>query len=515
MSRGLLRSSLIVSLFTFLSRIFGVVRDAIFAHYLGDSAATDAFYIAFKIPNLSRRIFAEGAFAQAFVPVLSEYQENKTKEETQLFLQNIYGTLGGILILISSVGVITAPVIAFIFAPGWFFDNPESYETTSELLRFTVPYMFFISMVACAGAVLNTHNRFAVPAFTPVLLNICLISATLFIAPYFDKPQHGVAFGVLIAGIVQLLFQLPFLIRVGALVKPVWGWGYSGVQKVIKLMIPSIIGSSATQINLLIGSILASTLVSGSVSWLYYSDRLMEFPVGLFGIALGTVILPKLSKQFASSSEKGFSETLDWAIKLTLTISIPSVVALIILAAPMIATIFGHGKVDLRGVQNSAASLIAYAFGVMGFIMVKIFSPAFYARKDTKTPMRFGLISVAINIFASIVLIFFLAHVGLALATSLAAISNAALLYSALIKRGIYQSACKWRLFFIQLFIANFILAIVLLFVPQIEEWMSWTLWFRVKMMCAVVLGSALIYFFVLIVVGLKPKELLGVASEQ
>ncbi len=509
MTKALLKSSLVVAIMTLLSRIFGVTRDAVFAHYLGYEGATDAFYIAFKIPNLMRRIFAEGAFSQAFVPILSEYKESQSEAEIKYFISNVYGTLGAILLVISTIGILATPVIAFIFAPAWFFDDYEKYNVTSQLLRFTVPYMFFISMVACAGGVLNTYGKFAIPAFTPVLLNICLISATIWLAPHFETPQVGVACGVLLAGIIQLLFQIPFLLKLQILDWPCWGWTYDGVRKVVRLMIPSIIGSSASQINLLVGSILASTLVTGSVSWLYYSDRLMELPVGLFGIAVGTVILPKLSKDFVAKSVDKFSHTLDWALRIVILIAVPSVVGLMMLSGPLIATIFGHGKVDLYGVEMSSKSLIAYAIGALGFILIKVLSPAFYARKDTMTPMKFGIYSMAINVVLSLVLLIPLAHVGLALSTSIAAIVNAGLLLYALIKRGIYTPQVGWGAFLIKIALANSVLILFLFITPHVGEWMAWGVMLKIIILSGLVIVGMVTYFSTLFLLGVRPKSFL------
>ncbi len=509
MSKALLKSSFVVAAMTMLSRIFGVIRDIVFSHYLGATGGADAFFIAFKIPNLMRRIFAEGAFSQAFIPVLADHKHQGDAELTRRFIADIWGTLGAILFVVSVVGVFVAPVIAFCFVPGWYFDKPDQYELTVLLLRFTTPYILFISLVACAGGILNSYGKFAVPAFTPVLLNLSLIFATLFIAPRFVNPQIGIACGVFIAGAAQLIFQVPFLLKLNVLAKPRWGWKTPAVKKVVKLMLPSIIGSSASQINLLVGSIMASTLVTGSVSWLYYSDRLMEFPVGVFGIAVSTVILPKLSQQHVGDNQEHFSRTLDWALRLVLIIGTPAVIGLIFLSEPIIATIFGHGVISAHDVTMASNSLIAYAVGTQGFILVKVLSPGFFARKDTKTPMRFGIISVVTNIVLSLILLYPLQHVGLALATSLAAIVNAGLLFITLYRRKIYVPDRGWMLMFVRVVLANIILGMFLFYFSSItNHWFEQPLLDKIIFLLEMVVGGGVLYFILLAIFGLRLEHL-------
>ena len=494
---------------TMLSRVFGVVRDIVFSHYLGATGGADAFFIAFKIPNLMRRIFAEGAFSQAFIPVLAEHKHEGDDELTRRFISNVWGTLGAFLFLISVIGIFLAPVIALIFVPGWYFDKPNQYQLTVLLLRFTTPYILFISLVACAGGILNSYGKFAVPAFTPVLLNVSLIMATIFLTPYYSNPQVGIACGVFIAGLVQLAFQLPFLFQLGVLALPRWGWNTPAVKKIVKLMLPSIVGSSASQINLLVGSILASLLVTGSVSWLYYSDRLMEFPVGVFGIAVSTVILPKLSQQHVGENKEHFSRTLDWALRLVLIIGTPAVIGLIFLSEPIIATIFGHGAITANDVTQASKSLIAYAIGTQGFILVKVLAPGYFARKDTKTPMKFGLIAVVTNIALSLILLYPLQHVGLALATSLAAIVNAILLFITLYRREIYRPEAGWGGMILRSVIANVILAAFLIYFSAIDShWFDLPLLEKVIFLLKMVVGGGALYFFVLALLGLRLSHL-------
>lgn len=509
MSKALLKSSLVVAIMTMLSRVFGVIRDIVFSHYLGATGGADAFFIAFKIPNLMRRIFAEGAFSQAFIPVLADHKHQGDAELTRRFISDVWGTLGAILFVVSIVGVFIAPIIAFCFVPGWYFDKPEQYDLTVLLLRFTTPYILFISLVACAGGILNSYGKFAVPAFTPVLLNLSLIFATIFMAPYFSNPQVGIACGVFIAGTAQLLFQLPFLLKLKVLAKPRWGWNTPAVKKILKLMLPSVIGSSAAQINLLIGSILASTLVTGSVSWLYYSDRLMEFPVGVFGIAISTVILPKLSQQHIGENQQNFSRTIDWALRLVLIIGTPAVIGLIFLSEPIIATIFGHGAIAAHDVKMASNSLVAYAIGTQGFILVKVLSPGFFARKDTKTPMRFGMIAVVTNVVLSLILLFPLQHVGLALATSVAAIVNAGLLFNNLYRNKIYVPDNGWKLMFTRVIISNVILAVFLIYFTSCNDnWFEQQLLDKIAFLVQMVIGGGGLYLISLAILGLKPAHL-------
>ena len=339
MSKALLKSTGIVSAMTSLSRVSGFIRDMLYAQLFGAGAGTDAFFVAFRIPNFLRRLFAEGAFSQAFVPVFSEYQTQHQQAELRELVDQVTGTLGAILLLITALGVLAAPLLILLFAPG-FSSDAGKYQLTVDMLRITFPYLLFISLTALAGGVLNSCGRFAIPAVTPVLLNLTMIAAALWLAPHMEKPVMGLAWGVFIAGVVQLGFQIPFLRQIKLLPRPRWGWASAGVQQVLKLMLPAVFGSSVAQVNLLIDTLLASFLVSGSVSWLYYSDRLVEFPLGIFGVALGTVILPKLSRHHASAETAHFSQTLDWALRWALLIGVPATVALVILAGPMLAALF-------------------------------------------------------------------------------------------------------------------------------------------------------------------------------
>jgi putative peptidoglycan lipid II flippase len=467
---GLLRSSGVVGFFTMLSRFLGLARDVVFARVIGAEALADVFFVAFKIPNFFRRLFAEGAFAQAFVPILGEYREKGSVAAVRQLVSRVAGNLGLTLILLTLLIIIASPLMAAIFAPSWYMDNPSKFAATSEMLRITFPYLLFISMTGLAGAVLNSYDRFAVPAFTPVLLNLCLILAALFAAPLFDEPAYALAWGVLLAGIVQFLFQLPFLKTIHMLPMPKVDWQDSGVKKVLVLMAPAIFGVSVSQINLLLDTVLATFLPTGSVSWLYYSDRLSELPLGVFGIAIATVILPNLSRHHVAQSTQAFSETLDWALKMILLIAVPAAAALILLAEPILVTLFFYGEVmTVRDMAMASLSLKAYAAGLIAFMLIKVLAPGFFARQDMRTPVRIGVIAMIMNMLFNLLLVIPLhsywqvGHLGLAAATSLSAFLNAILLYFALRKQDIYQPMSGWLRFFIRLAVAVMVMLFVLI----------------------------------------------------
>lgn len=466
---GLLRSSGVVGFFTMLSRFLGLARDVVFARIIGADALADVFFVAFKIPNFFRRLFAEGAFAQAFAPILGEYRQKGSAAAVRELVSRVAGNLGLTLILATLLIVIAAPVMAAIFAPSWYMDNPAKFAATADMLRITFPYLLFISMTGVAGAVLNSYDRFAVPAFTPLLLNVTLILAAILGAPLFEQPAFALAWGVLIAGIVQFVFQLPFLRSIHMLPTPVVDWQHSGVRKVLALMAPAIFGVSVSQINLLLDTMLATFLPTGSVSWLYYSDRLSELPLGVFGIAIATVILPNLSRHHAAQSTEAFSQTLDWALKMILLIAVPAAMALILLAEPILVTLFYYGDVmTLRDMTMASLSLQAYAAGLIAFMLIKVLAPGFFARQDMRTPVRIGVIAMVLNMVFNLLLVIPLhfywqvGHVGLAVATSLSAFINAILLFLSLRKKGIYEATKGWLKFSAGLLIAVIFMLFVL-----------------------------------------------------
>lgn len=494
---------------TLISRISGLARDIIFARLIGAGTgiSADAFYVAFRIPNFLRRIFGEGAFSQAFVPVFSEYKSNKTHAEVQAFADRMVGMLGLILFFITLAGVLAAPFLVMALAPGF---EGEKFELTTQMLRITFPYLLFISLVAMAAGILNTYGRFGAAAFTPVLLNLCLIGAALWLAPQMDQPVVALAWGVFIAGVVQLLFQLPFLARIKLLPKPKVERRHDGVTRVFRLMLPAIFGVSIAQINMLVNTLLASFLVTGSVSWLYYSDRLMEFPLGVFGIALATVILPSLSQKHASRSPEEFSHLLDWALRWVFLISVPAGVALMILAGPLLTTMFHYGAFTDEDVRMSAQALVAFSFGLLGFVLIKVLAPGFYARQDTRTPMRIGAVSMLVNIVLSLSLVGVMAHTGLALAISMAAFVNAGLLYGRLRRDNVYRPEPGWWGFIIRIATATGAMAALLWWGAGIlDGWLAADVWQRVGRLTFWVIIGMLVYGLGILALGIRPRELL------
>lgn len=502
----LLRATFTVSTLTLLSRLLGFVRDLVLAATFGATGATDAFFTAFRIPNFFRRLFAEGAFSQAFVPTLTDYKENRPSE-LKRFIDHIAGSLALTLLSVTLVGILLAPQIILLFAPG-FAGTENRLQLAVELLRLTSPYLFFISLTAFYGSLLNTSGHFAVPALTPILLNLFLIAAALWFSSYAEPPIVALGWGVLLAGLSQLLFQIPPLVKRRLWPRLRFGFFDPGVRQVLKLMVPALLGISITQINLLIGSILASLLPAGSISWLYYADRLMELPVGVFGVALGTVILPELSKTWAASHRERFAAQLDWALKWLLLIGAPAALGLALLAKPILTTLFQYRAFTLHDVAMTAQPLMAYAFGLLAFMAVKILVPAYSAQKDTKTPVKIGAVAVLVNIAVSLLLIGPLKHAGLALATSLAAWSNTLLLLAGLWRRRVYRPAICGRFLF-RLLIALLALAFLLDRAPPPEVWSGWSLSRRLFELLFWVGSGVALYGGMLLLLGLKPRDLL------
>ncbi len=491
---------------TMISRILGFVRDVIIAKYFGATAGADAFFVAFKIPNFFRRLFAEGAFSQAFVPVLAEAKEKRGKQAVKQLVDAISFRLGGILLLLTAFGVFGSSLWMMVFAPG-FIDDPEKFNLASDMLAITFPYLLLISLVAFSSAIMNTYNQFAVPAFTPVFLNLVLISFAVFVSPLLDVPVMALAWGVLVAGVVQLLFHLPFLYKLGLLPHPTRK-SDPGVGEVKRLMIPALFGVSVAQINLLVDTILASFLVTGSVSWLYYSDRLMEFPLGVFGVALATVVLPGLSKKAANENWQGFQEDLDSALRLVFLIGIPAMLGLLVLAQPLVVSLFHYGAFTDFDVEMASMSLMAYSFGLLGFILVKILAPAFYARKDMKTPVKVAIVALVANMVFNLLLIGPFAHVGLAAATSISAFMNAGLLYWYLRKQEVFQPQSGWVKLSVQILLANIAMVGFILWVnPMSSEWLAFDVWARLGWLMMIVVGAISVYGMALLAVGLNPKR--------
>jgi len=515
MSGQLLRSTVNVSGMTLVSRLLGFVRDMVIARYFGAGAGADAFFVAFKIPNFLRRLFAEGAFSQAFVPVLSEYRANKSHAEVQQLVGRVSGALGAVLLGVTALAIVAAPVLVTIFAPG-FLRYEDKFALTVSMLRITFPYLLFISLTALAAGILNSYGRFAIPAVTPVLLNICLIVATVGLAPHMDQPVVALAWGVFIAGIAQLALQIPSLSKIKLLPRPRLVRDDEGVRKIGRLMLPAIFGSSVAQINLLFDTLIASFLVTGSVSWLYYSDRLVEFPLGVFGIALATVILPSLSRHHARAAQQNFADILDWALRWVLVIGLPATLGLLILAGPMLATLFQYGEFSEHDVRMASRSLMAYAAGLLPFILVKVMATGFYSRQDTRTPVRIAVVAMISNMVLNVILVFPLAHAGLALATSISSLVNAGLLYRGLRRQQVYRPRPGWRPLAVRVIAANAVMVAVLLFgVGDIDSWfgLDWTRR-ALKLAALLVLGAAS-YFAVWWLLGGRLQDLAKAADED
>ena len=505
--RGLMRSGLVVSAMTMLSRVMGLVRDVVVATFLGAGNGSDAFFVAFKIPNFLRRLFAEGAFNQAFVPVLSEYSTQRTKQEIRELLNAVAGSLTALLALITALAMLGAPWLVWLFAPG-FGRDPEKLALTADMLRLTFPYLLLISLTAFSGSVLNTWNRFAVPAFTPVLLNISLIGAALLLMPLMEEPAMALAWGVLIAGAAQLAFQVPFLLRLGLLPTPWPDFAHDGVKRILKLMVPALFGVSVSQINLLLDTVLASLLAAGSVSWLYYSDRLVELPLGVFGVAIGTIILPALSKRHAEQSTEHFSAMLDWAIRVVLLLGVPAALALAVLAEPFLITLFHYGAMTDNDIQMAAMSLRAYAFGLVAFMLIKVLAPGFFARQDTKTPVKVGIIAMVANMVFNLLLIWPLAHAGLALATALSAFLNAGLLGYLLYRQQVLVFQPGWGRYAVQLVGGSVLMSVALMLVsPDWQVWLEFGLWQRVRWVAGLVVLGGGLYFIWLTALGLRLRH--------
>lgn len=493
---------------TLISRILGFARDVVIARLFGATSGADAFFVAFRIPNFWRRLFAEGSFSQAFVPILTEYKTQRSHEEVQELADRVTGTLGVVLFGMTLIGVVASPLVVMLFAPG-FLDEPDRYGMTVEMLRITFPYLLFVSLAALASGVLNTYGHFGVPAFTPVFLNIAMIVAAIWLAPHLENPVTALAWGVFFGGLIQLAFQLPFLKKIRLLPRPRWGWKDSGVRRIVKLMVPALFGVSVTQINLLFDTLIASFLVAGSVSWLYYSDRLVEFPLGVFGIALATVILPSLSQKYTEAASGEFSRTLDWALRWVVLIGTPATLGLLLLAGPLLITLFQYGAFTAHDAEMSTRSLMAFSFGLTAYISIKVLAPAFYARQDMRTPVRIGIIAVLSNMVLNAALVFPLQHAGLALATALAAFINAGLLYRALRRQNVYQPQAGWGKFGLRVLAANAVMALLLwIGVGEISTWLQWHAVTRAPYLMLLIVSAALVYLMSLHLAGVNLKAL-------
>ena len=508
---NLLRTLATVSSMTLLSRILGFVRDFVVARAFGAGAATDAFFIASKLPNLLRRMFAEGAFSQAFVPILGEYKNKRSEEETHTLINHVAGLLSLCLFGITVIGILAAPAFVWISAPG-FATEPDKFALTVTLTRITFPYILFMSLVALAGGILNTWSRFAIPAFTPVLLNLSFIAMALWATPYFNPPVLALAWAVFIGGLLQLAIQFPALRKINKLPHPTlnWraAWADPGVRRITGLMAPALLGVSVSQISLIINTIFASYLKTGSVSWLYYADRLMEFPSGLLGAALGTILLPSLSRAHATGNHQEYSRLLDWGLRLTLLLAVPASLGLALLATPLISTLFQHGAFAASDVLETRNALTAYTVGLTGLILVKVLAPGFYARQNVRTPVRIALISLTITQVLNLLLVSWMEHAGLALSIGLASCINAWMLYRGLRQNGVYTPNPGWHKFIAKLGLAVAAMAIMLLLVVSPDAWWLQASLTQKALQLAYILPlSLLAYFGTLFALGFRPKD--------
>lgn len=528
---NLLKTVATVSGVTLVSRVLGFVRDVLIARIFGADFATDAFYVAFKLPNLLRRIFAEGAFSQAFVPILVEHKNTHEQAETRQFLDRVAGALTLALFVITVIGVIAAPIIIFMSAPG-FAASPDKLTMAVTMLRITFPYIFLISLSSLASGILNTYGSFSVSAFTPTFLNLAFIGCSLWLTPYIDPPIYTLAWAVLIGGLLQLGYQLPYLRRLNALPIPKLNLRDNGVARIASKMVPAILGVSVSQISLVINTIFASFLVSGSVSWMYNADRLMEFPTGLLGVALGTILIPSLSKHYANQLPRAYSDLLDWGLRLCIVISVPAGAAIACISLPLVTTLFLGGKFSAVDAQMTHRALLGYSIGLPALIAVKVLAPAFFSRQDVKTPARAAVISLlatqACNIFFLLPLlaercglqllahapawleaVWGLQHAGLALSISIGATVNAAILYLQLRRLKIYLPMPGWLTYLGKIALATVgMSATVLAMAGSGNSWLiQRPIAERLLHLTPLILAGVAVYFCLLWILGIRPSH--------
>jgi putative peptidoglycan lipid II flippase len=504
---NLLKALATVSSMTLISRIFGFIRDVVIARIFGAGLYTDAFFVAFTIPNLLRRLFAEGAFSQAFVPILAYYKNRREHEHTRSLIDHTATLLALALVVVTAIGVLAAPAIVALSAPG-FTDEPEKFSLTVSMLRITFPYIFFISLVALAAGILNTYGRFVVPAFTPVLLNISFLTFALALLSWFSEPVTALAWAVFFGGVLQLAFQIPFLARLGLLPRFSVDLKDEGVWRILKLMGPAVFGVSISQISILINTAFASFLMTGSVSWLYYADRLMQFPTGLLGVALGTILLPSLARYHAAKSTDDYSKLLDWGLRITVLLALPAALALALLAIPLITTLFHYGKFSLDDVVMTREALVAYSVGLLGLILVKVLAPGFYARQNVKTPVKIGVMTLIATQLMNLIFVWPFKHAGLALAISLGATLNAGWLFYILRSQGIYLPQPGWKAFALKVGAALVAMsASLLLATGSNEVWYAASAAARVAHLAFLVALALAVYFGTLALLGFRPRD--------
>ncbi|AMA65137.1 putative peptidoglycan biosynthesis protein MurJ [Candidatus Arsenophonus lipoptenae] len=504
---NLFKSLVSVSIITIFSRILGFIRDTFIAHFFGASVVTDAFFISFKLPNILRRIFAEGAFSQSFIPILGEYKNKEHIDTIRNFISYVAGLLILILFIITVLGILVAPWIIYIIAPG-FIDIPDKFDLTVRLFRITFPYILFISLVSFISSILNTWNKFSVPAFSPILLNISMIMSMLFLVPYCEFPILALSWGVFIGGILQLLYQIPFLKGMGLLVLPRISMQHIGVLRVIKLMGSAIIGVSISQISLMINTVLASFLESGSISWIYYADRLMEIPSGILGSTIGTILLPSLSKSFSTGNYREYQCLINWGLRLCFLLALPCTIVLAIFAKPLIISLFQYGNFSSYDTTMTFRALIAYCIGLMGLIIVRILATVFYSRKDIKTPIKIAFVSLILTQLMNIIFIKLLQHVGLILSISLSACINAFMLYWQLLRQGIFIPSLNWGNFLLKLSASLMIMTIILVLILQyIPLWEEEIMLIRISWLLIVFFIGIISYFIALFVFGFRLRD--------
>jgi putative peptidoglycan lipid II flippase len=515
-SGRIFKSTALVGSTTLISRITGLARDMVYSQMI-PVGALDAFLVAYKIPNFLRRLFAEGAFSQSFVPVISEYKVKQSHDEVRELIDGVAGTFGGVLFLVTLVGVIAAPLIIFGFAPGWHGDE-DKFQLAVDMLRWTFPYLFFISLTAAFSGVLNSYGRFVVPAITQVIMNLVMIVFAIWIAPHTSRPGVTLAMGVFVSGMMQLLFQLPMVMKLGLFRRPRWRPAAEGVRRIGKLMLPGIVGSSTAQVSLLLDTQIASFLVSGSIAWLYLADRIMEFPLGVFSIALATVILPGLSRHHAEASPDQFTSTLDWALRVVILLVSPAAVAMLAFAGPLTATIFGYGAFRAHDTQMASYALMAYSWGLLGFSLVKVLAPGYFARQDTRTPVRVGLIALGVTIALNVGVVlparylgFPYPHVLLATSTCTGAAVNTILLWRGLVKQGVYRPRPGWGVLLTRILFANAVMAGLLVWMADdMADWLATPPLHRAARLAVCIVVAAAAYFSALWISGVRLAQMRG-----
>jgi len=510
---ALWRSTIIVSAMTMLSRVLGLVRDIVLLNVFGAGKDFDTFVVAFRIPNFFRRLFAEGAFSQAFIPVLTEYKTSKTHAEVQILISRVFGCLLTAMSLLTFVAMVAAPAIIYLYAPG-FHNDPEKFDLAVDMFRLTIPYLMFMSLTAFASSILNSYGSFASPAFSPVLLNIAMIAGAWWLTPFMAEPIMALGWAVVVAGVLQLAIQIPELWKKNLLIPPKVDFKHEGVDRILKLMLPALFGVSVTQINLLLNTIWASFMQDGSVSWLYSAERMTELPLGLIGVAIGTVILPSLSARHAEQDQAKFKSMIDWAAKIIMLVGIPASIALFMLSTPIIQALFQRGQFTLEDTHMTALALQCMSAGVISFMLIKVFAPGFYAQQDTKTPVRVGLMAVAANAILNVVFIGFFKlidwhaeHMALALASSGSALVNAGMLYFYLHKRNIYRFGAHWKKLGFQFLVANMTMIAALAYALT---WYQGDIaqWLRIAEVVGLCVLGVAAYVIGLLITGFRPRHL-------